>query len=73
MLKNPPTNENRQIHHNDKKNYRNYDWSHSRNPQRLLNLINVPLNQEEIDILKLGLSLTPTPRQNIAQLEYGIF
>ena len=59
MLKNPPTNENRQIHHNDKKNYRNYDWSHSRNPQR--------------DILKLGLSLTPTPRQNIAQLEYGIF
>ena len=31
---------------------------------------NVPLTQDDIDILKLGLSFTPTPRQNIAELEH---
>ena len=28
--------------------------------KKILNLSNVPLTQEEIDILKLGLSFTPT-------------
>ena len=40
---------------------------------KILNLSNVPLTQEEIDILKLGLSFTPTPKQNIAELENDIF
>ena len=43
------------------------------NPRRFLNLSNVPLTEEEIDILKLGLSFTPTPKQNIAELENNIF
>ena len=40
---------------------------------KILNLSNVVLTQEEIDILKLGLSFTPTPKQNIAELENDIF
>ena len=40
---------------------------------KILNLSNVVLNQEEIDILKLGLSFTPTPKQNIAEIENDIF
>ena len=40
---------------------------------KILNLSNVPLTQEEIDILKLGLSFTSTPKQNIAELENDIF
>ena len=40
---------------------------------KILNLSNVPLTQEEIDILNIGLSLTPTPKQNIAKLENDIF
>ena len=47
--------------------------SRNRNPRRFLNLSNVPLTQEEMDILKLGLSFTPTPKQNIAELENNIF
>ena len=35
---------------------------------KILNLSNIPLTQDEIDILKLGLSFTLTPKQNIAQL-----
>ena len=34
---------------------------------------NVPLTQDEIDILKLRLFFTPTPKQNIAELENDIF
>ena len=41
--------------------------------RKILNLSNVPLTQEEIDILKLGLSFTPTPKQNIAELENDVF
>ena len=33
---------------------------------KILNLSNVPLTQDEIDILKLGLSDTPRQKQNIA-------
>ena len=40
---------------------------------KILNLSNVPLTQEEIDILKLGLSFTPSPKQNIAELENDVF
>ena len=40
---------------------------------KILNLSNVPLTQDEIDILKLGLSFTPTPKQNIVELENDIF
>ena len=32
---------------------------------KILNLSNVPLTQEEIDILKLGLSFTPTSKKYI--------
>ena len=39
----------------------------------ILNLSNEPLTQDEIDILKLGLSFTPTPRQNIIKIENDIF
>ena len=39
----------------------------------MLNLSNIPLSQDEIGILKLGLSFTPTPKQNIAELENDIF
>ena len=40
---------------------------------KILNLSNVPLTQDEIEVLKLGLSFTPTPKQNIAELENDIF
>ena len=40
---------------------------------KILNLSNVPLTQDEIDILKLELSFTPTFKQNIAELENDIF
>ena len=40
---------------------------------KILNLSNVPLTQDEIDILKLGLSFTPTSKQNKAELENYIF
>ena len=36
---------------------------------KVLDLSNEPLTQGEIDILKLGLSFTPTPRQNITKIE----
>ena len=39
---------------------------------KILNLSNIPFTQDEIDILKLGLSFTPTPKQNIAELENDI-
>ena len=39
---------------------------------KILNLSNIPLTQDEIDILKLGLSFTLTPKQNIAQLENDV-
>ena len=40
---------------------------------KILNLSNVPLTQRKIHILKLALSFTPTPKQNIAELENNIF
>ena len=40
---------------------------------KILNLSNVPLAQRKIHILKLALSFTPTPKQNIAELENNIF
>ena len=40
---------------------------------KILNLSHVPLTQEEMGILKLKLSFTPTPKQNIAELENDIF
>ena len=40
---------------------------------KILNLSNVPLTQNEINILKLGLSFTITPKQNMAKLENNIF
>ena len=40
---------------------------------KILNLSNVPLTQDETDILKLGLSFTPTPKHNIPELENDIF
>ena len=33
---------------------------------KILNLSHVPITQDETDILKLGLSFRPTPKQNIA-------
>ena len=40
---------------------------------KILNLSNVPLTKDEIDILKLALSFTPTPKQDIGELENDIF
>ena len=40
---------------------------------KILNLLNVPLTQDEIDILNLGLPFTPTPKQNIAEFQNDIF
>ena len=40
---------------------------------KILNLSNVPLTPQKIHILKLALSFTPTPKQNIAELENNIF
>ena len=40
---------------------------------KILNVSNVQLTQDEIDILKLGLSFTPTPKRNIAELKNDIF
>ena len=39
----------------------------------VLNLSKVPLNNDEIGVLKLGLSSTPTPPQNILDLEYDLY
>ena len=39
----------------------------------VLNLSKVPLNNDEIGVLKLGLSSTPTPPQNIPDLEYDLY
>ena len=36
---------------------------------KILNLSNVPFSHDEKDILKPGLSFTPTPTQNIGKLE----
>ena len=40
---------------------------------KVLNLSKVPLNNDEISVLKLGLSFTPTPPQNIPDLEYDLY
>ena len=39
---------------------------------KVLNLSKVSLNNDEISVLKLGLSFTPTPPQNIPDLEYDL-
>ena len=66
------TNENCQIHHNYDKN-RLLQLPLITQMQSTKILSNAPLTQDEIDILKLGLSSTPTPKQNIAELENDIF
>ena len=40
---------------------------------KVINLSNVPLSSTEINVLKLGLSFTPTPKSNIPELEADIF
>ena len=40
---------------------------------KILNFSNVPLTQDEIDILKLRMSFTPSPKQKIAKLKNDIF
>ena len=39
---------------------------------KLINLSNIPLSKNEINVLKLGLSFTPTPKSNIPELEADI-
>ena len=39
-----------------------------RQSSKILNLSNVSVTQDEIDILKLGLSFTPTPKQSIVMI-----
>ena len=65
MLKNPPTNENCQIHRNYQKK-QIWQLPPITQPQstKILNLSNVLLTQDELNILKLGLSFTPTPKYN---------
>ena len=38
-----------------------------------INFSNIPLSSNEINVLKLGLSFTPTPKSNIPELEADIF
>ena len=38
----------------------------------ILNLSNVPFTQDEIDILKLGLSFTPTPKQRMTMIFFNL-
>ena len=38
-----------------------------------INLSNIPLSSNEINVLKLGLSFTPTPKSTIPKLEPCIF
>ena len=40
---------------------------------KVINLSNIPLSSNEINVLKLGLSFTPTPKSNIPELEVDIF
>ena len=40
---------------------------------RILNLSNLPLTENEIDILNLGLSFTQTPKKNITKPENDVF
>ena len=40
---------------------------------KVLNLSKVPLNNDEISVLKLGLSFTPTPPQSIPDLDYDLY
>ena len=40
---------------------------------KVLNLSKLPLNNDEISVLKLELSFTPTPPQNISDLEYDLY
>ena len=40
---------------------------------KVINLANIPLSSNEINVLKLGLSSTPTPKSNIPELEADIF
>ena len=40
---------------------------------KVINLSNIPLSSNEINVLKLGLSFTPTPKSNIPELEADIF
>ena len=40
---------------------------------KVINLSNIPLSSNEINVLKLGLSFTPTPKSNIPELEGDIF
>ena len=40
---------------------------------KVLNLSKVRLNEDEISVLKLGLSLMPTRPQNIPELEYDLY
>ena len=41
--------------------------------QKVINLSNIPLSSNQINVLKLGLSFTPTPKSNILELEADIF
>ena len=72
MLKNPPTNENCEIDRNYQKTTIAATTDHATAIHEDINLSNIPLTQDEIDILKLGLSFTLTPKQNIAQLENDV-
>ena len=40
---------------------------------KVINLSNIPLSSNEINVLKLGLSFTPTPKSNISELEADVF
>ena len=40
---------------------------------KVLNLSKVPPNNDEISVIKLGLSFTPTPPKNLPTLEYYLY
>ena len=38
-----------------------------------MNISNIALTNDEIDLLKLGLNYTPTPKHNLQELQSDIF
>ena len=59
--------------HYSKKNVFQLQKSMERISPKVINLSNIPLSSNELNVLKLGLSFTPTPKSNIPELEADIF
>ena len=59
--------------HYSKKTVFQLQKSMERISPKVINLSNIPLSSNELNVPKLGLSFTPTPKSNIPELEADIF